>query len=513
MLALAVLAVAGWLAACAAVWAYVKFERGHAAASYTDLVLFPWRGAHFRAGLAHYYVERGETEIRLKRYVEGYRYLRAGLARLPADLTVRRTVATWELRFGLPYRALETLMGGVERAAHDLDYLKIVFALMLETREEDRVLTLAAEMLPARPDDALVHRFVALQAATAHYTRGRYTEAERILADWSLSQSLEGVVLQARCDWERGYPLLALARLETEIPRFPRRDELYVELIGLHRRLGHFEEARRMAVLRRLNDPAGPGPRISLLQMYRSSGDAAAEGRELEAFLRDFSQDPRMLTLLAWHAVETHQPALLERVCALARQQDFSQRAFNLARIELAMALQDYARARTLATAALTAVYEKEDDLPVRLRALRALALVGLGDTAAGRLELRAYKDNTHLHPSDLLNLGRQLRSLGLPDLAREFLVKVVNYDSLNEQALAELVRLDAGTGHRAGLAASLPKLLRFPKPPRAVLEETLLQLNAPGDGPLRTEVLAVLGRLPAAATPRRRRHRVGRRA
>jgi hypothetical protein len=497
--ALAVLVLAGWLLVTAAAWAFVRHTRGYTEARYLDLALFPLpaRAAHFRAGLGRHYLATGVLAMTRQDPAEGYPLLLAGLAHLPADLTARRTVAIHEIRLGLPHRALRTLESGAPYAIGDLDYLKVVFALMLENQEDDRAIALAGTLLPPQPDAVLAHRFVALQAATAHFHRGRYAAAERLLADWSLAQSLEGAILQARCDWERGYPELALVRLEGELPRFPRRDELYLELIGLHRKLGHYDEARRMALLRHLRDPAGPGPRISLIQSYHASGETAAELREQEIFLHEFRSDPRALTLLAWHAVDTLQPALMERVYAVAREMDHPRRAFHLARIELLLASQDYTRARTIATAALAGSFEPEDNLPLHLRALRALAVVALGDTVEGELELRAFRTTVRWRPGDLLHLARHLRLLGLPGLAREFVDHAVKFDSRNEMALAELVRLDAIAKNQDALAENLPRLLRFGKPPRAVLEEALLLLDPQTQASLRADVLSTLRRLP----------------
>ena len=497
--ALAVLALAGWLLATAGAWAFVCYARGYTEARYLDLALFPLpaRAAHFREGLGRHYLATGVLEMTRQNPTEGYRLLLAGLARLPADLTARRTVAIHEIRLGIPHRALRTLESGAPHAGGDLDYLKIAFALMLENQEDDRATALARILLPQQPDTILAHRFVALQAATAHFHRGRYAAAEHLIADWSLTQSLEGSILQARCDWERGYPHLALLRLEADLPYFPHRDELYLELISLHRKLGHYDAARRMALLRHFHDPAGPGPRISLIQSYHASGESVAELREQEIFLNEFRSDPRALTLLAWHAVDTLQPALMERVYAVAREMNHPRRAFHLARIELLLASQDYLRARTIATAALAGSFDAEDNLPDHLRALRALAVVALGDTVAGELELRAFRTTVRWRPGDLLHLARHLRLLGLPGLAREFVDHAVKFDSRNEMALAELVRLDAAANNQDGLAENLPRLLRFGKPPRAVLEEALLCLDPLTQAPLRAELTAALRRRP----------------
>src|SRR5581483_9477940 len=97
-----------------------------------------------------------------------------------ANLRARRTVALILVRYGLLPRAIDILVAGTKYQP-DLDYLKLMFGWMLEAEQDDRVVALAQEMLPPQPDASLLHRFVALQAATARYAQGRYDEAETLV--------------------------------------------------------------------------------------------------------------------------------------------------------------------------------------------------------------------------------------------------------------------------------------------------------------------------------------------
>ena len=499
-IALATIAVAGWLATAAGVWAFVKFDRGYTEARFLDLAFYPVRAEHYRTGLGQHYLKRGRTELEKKNYTTGYALLLAGLARVPDDVPARRLVAFTQVRFGRADQALKTLADGALLATADLDYLKLLFALLLESQEDDRVIALAQTLLPPQPDAVLTHQFVALQAATAHYQRGRYDEAERLLTAWHLADSLEGEILLAQCDWERGLPGLALRRLEGEVARFPDRDELYLQLVRFHRELGHQDEARRYALLRQLHAPTSPGAHLDLLHTYRASNDRVAEKRELEAYLTSFKSDPQALVLLAWFAVDTAQPALALRLRDLARSQNLPANAFNLARVQAALAAQEYRSALTLADTALREENEDNPNFTNTLNGLRALALFGLKETARAELLLGSFLGQAHLRAADALLLAKQLRLLGVPASARAVLERACIVDPLNQAALGELVRADAEAGDRAKLAEHLPKFLRLRKPSRPILEETLLHLEQPADAPLRDQIRAAL--TSASATP-----------
>ena len=499
-LALALLTLAGWLSAAAGVWAFVKLQRGYTDARYIDLVFYPWRQEDYRTGLGQHYLKTGRAALEKKNYREGYRLLQAGLTRVPNDVPGRRLLAYTQVHFGRADLALKTLAEGAELASADLDYLKLLFALLLETHEDERLIFLAKKLLPPEPDSVLTHQFIALQAATAHFERGRYDETERIVGEWRLGNSLEGAILLAKCDWERGYTDLAMVRLEREIARFPKRDELYLHLVRYHRSLGHADEARRYALLRQFNNPASPGPRIDLLHTYRSTDDLAAAQRELTTFLADFSADPSALILLAWFAVDTVQPALTARLTSLAHERSYPLNAFNLARVQANLAAQHYQVALDLA---LTALREENEDTPhlaSTLNALRCLALYGLKDFSRAELMLNSFLGHANLRASDAVFLAKQLLLAGATASARSVLDRASMLDPLNQAALGELVRLDASLGNRNKLAENLPKLLRLRKPSRAVLEETLLRLDRPADAPLRDQIRAALTR--ASATP-----------
>ena len=492
--------VAGWLTVTAGVWAFVRFERDYTAVSYLDLAFYPWRHEHYRTGLGEHYLKTGREALENKNYREGYALLQAGLSLVPNDVVGRRLLAYTQVRFGRADLALTTLAAGAELASADLDFLKLLFALLLETHEDDRLIALAQRLLPEKPDAVLTHQFVALQAATAHFERGRYDEAERIVADWGLANALEGSILLAKCDWERGYPDLAMLRVESEIARFPKRDELYLHLVRYHRELGHPAEARRYALLRQFNDPASPGPRIDLLHTFHATDDKAAEQRELNTYFADFSADPKALILLAWFAVDTVQPELAARLVSLARDRNFPLNAFNLARVQALLAAQQYQAALDLAVTAMRGETEDNGNIAATLNGLRCLALYGLKDFSRAELMLNSFLNQANLRAGDALLLAQQLRLLGATASARAVLDRATVLDPLNQAALAGLVRLDAEAGNRAKLAENLPKFLRMRKPSRAVLEECLLRLDQPADAPLRDQIRAALTR--ASATP-----------
>ncbi len=493
---LAVLAVAGWLGAAAAAWSFVKYRRGYTGVRFVDVAFFPLRAHHYRTGLGQHLLAQGRAELEKQRYREGYALLRAGLDRVPGDLGARREVAIMQARFGMVSHALDTLSAGAKEGRENFDYLQLMFGLLLEAQEDDRVVALAAELLPAVPDGKLAHQFIALQAATAHSNRGRYDDARGIVAAWNLESALEGQIRLAVAEWERGQREAAIRRLESQLERFPKRDELYLQLVRLTRDADRNADARRYALLRQFNQPDNPVPRIDLLLTYRATGDFAAERREIDAYLGIFRKNNPALLKLAGFAAETGQPELAARVAGEAAAQAFPPEPFLVARAQAHLVALDNRGAADLAKPPAAAPAGPADYSRQLLDGLHALALLGLGEVSAGELLITKFADETRIRGNDAVLFAKRLLALGSTASARRLLDRACALDPLHQPALTELVRLDANAGNRAGLLEHLPKLLRMRRPPRQLLEECLLRLDQAEDTALRAQVKAAIEKI-----------------
>ncbi|MDB6114357.1 MAG: hypothetical protein JWQ62_1302 [Lacunisphaera sp.] len=500
---LLLLALAGWLAAAGVVYAFVRVRHEFSAASYWNLA-WPPRWPEHRRALGQHYLARGRTALAAGNFIDAAQDFGAGVRRVPDDRPARRELAMIYLRFGQPHAALDLLAVGLDEARGDLDYLKLAFGLLDETQEDARILELAQKYLPAAPDEILAHQFIALQAATACFHRGNYDAAEKTIADWRLDRSLEGQLLLARCDWERGYPDLALVRLEQQRERFPTRDELPLQLIRFHRELGHNEQALDEALLRHVADPASPGPRIDLLYAWQKKNDLPRLHREVESYLQDNAADPNALLLLAWFAADTRDLALARRVRDLAAARGFPLSGHELVLVQILVTRGDYREALAAAEVALQGPAGREPRFAAVLSGLRALACFGAGDPVNGEGYLRPFLLREHLRASDALLLAGHLNEIGARPQARRVLLTAVLNDPMNQAALTELVRLETTAATPAGLEEYLPRLLAMRKPSRAVLQEAYLKLDeaTPARAALRHSIKRALANSPTTPEP-----------
>jgi hypothetical protein len=533
---LGVSAVAAWLLGAAAIWSLLRYQRGWESAPYWQVAFMPVRMDTFRLSLGRFYAARGVAEIEGKNYLAGRELLLAGLRHARTDLTVRRTVATQLAQiFGLPQRAIDVLADGLPYDP-DLDYLVLTFGWMREARQLTRILELTRRMLPVVPDGNLAHQFIALQEAMVHFDYGRFGEAEEVINAWGLQNSLEGQIVLARCEWERGREDAALQRLEREIGRFGKRDELYAELVRLNRRAGKYEPARRFALLRQFNDPRSAGPRLDLLQGYIDTNEQAAREREVTSYLAMFGGDQLAILMLARFAAQIGDEPLLERVMALAQEKGYRVEAVRMFQGLSAVLAGNYPRALEILlpperparpapapvaakvpagegakagegtkAGAATAGDAAEAPAPVVPRpplwaGLRAAALFGAGQRLEGATELKQLADRFPPLGWEGLLVAREVRRAGGAAAALPLLRRICEIDSLNEDSRAELVRFELEAGDRAALTAALEKVLTQARPPRALLEEVLLRLQRPADNELIARLRSALQS--SAATP-----------
>jgi predicted Zn-dependent protease len=463
------LAAAGcWLAVAFGAWWLVKYHRHIPGVSYADL-LWPGRWPVYRVSEGNYFIARAGELLRHGEANAALHHLRAGLARVPAHARGRTTLAELYLACRRPDLAQSVLLDGLRHLADDPAYLRATLSLLLEFQEDAKLLTVAERLLAA-PGNSDSHALAATFAATAAYYRGNYDRAEDFIVRHQLQESNDGALLLARLEWARGYPELALLRLDELISRQPGHDGARALLAGYYRDLGRTPELASALVERLASDPLAPAPRIEYLQLHHQRGDPARLERDAAAYLGQFQHDPAALLLLADFAARTGRPALARRVqeILIARRETHGAAALLVAEAHLVAG--EYP-----ATLALVAGYERDhpewsEQFAAIGHGLRAVAHCGLGRTDDARLDLNHLLAGKNIRADNLVAVSNRLAALGARDLARAALSRAVEADPLNQAALTSLLRLELDTGNIAALPAHLDRYLSMRQPSREIL-------------------------------------------
>lgn len=468
-----------WLASTFSAWLFVKYHHGFLEVRYVDL-LWPGRWPHYRTSEGNYYIAQAEVLLQKGETTPALHRLRTGIGKAPANTKGRTMLARLYLAYRRPDLARELLLDGLRHAPTDPAYLQTTLSFLLEFQEDARLLEVTSRLLAApAATNAACRPLAATYAATAAYYHGNYDQAEDLINQHHLRDSVDGAILLARLEWERGYPELALLSMNELLSRYPDHDNARVLLAGYYRSLGRISEWESAIVQRLVSDPLAAAPRIAYLYLHHQRGDHARLERETGSYLSQFQHDATALLLLADFAANTGRPALARQV-----QEVFSSRNENNGAPALLVAEAHLVAGEYQAALDLISVYTRQypewtSQFSSVFNGLQAVALYGLGKNDEARLYLDHLLTQKNLRADNLVAVSNRLAALGARDLSLSTLQRAVEADPLNQAALAGLIRLELDTGPLAALPAHLDRFMHTRKPSREILSRAYETLGS----------------------------------
>ncbi|HEY0945341.1 MAG TPA: tetratricopeptide repeat protein [Opitutaceae bacterium] len=475
---LAVLAVAGYAGLAAGAYGFVKYRRGVTEVRFLDILL-PTRWPEYQKARGNHHVLRAQEQLKAGRYREAFQNLRVGLTRSPAHREGRLLLAQFFVASRRPDLAQRTLLEGVAYHENDVDYLKAVFSFLLQHEEDAEVISLAQRLLAAGPDATERNRLVVLAAASAQYFRGNYDLAESQLEKHRVGATRDGRLLIARIQWERGHRELAVQLLRALAGELPRDNEIYGTLVSYLRDLGRDSEARRVSLVRQLDDPRNARARIDVLYAYQKDGDTARAAAAVAELLRDFGNDQDALLALAEFAANTGDVALAQRVYELCRTQDAAGDRVAFMAVEARIVARDYQSALEAIDDLLKTHPEWDKHYASVLSGLQAIAFCGRGDAEAAQRALGSFLAQPNLRVENLLAVSNRLLAVGARAQARQVLAQASAADPRNQAALTNLIKLDLATDNTDALPANVRRLLTTRKPAPEVLRAAYRKLGS----------------------------------
>lgn len=468
----AVLIAIGWLSSGLFLYLFFKYKRNYDEASYVKMLILPLRYEEHRKEMGDYHIEKAKELLEEGEYSSALTFLRAGVMRSSANVEGRMILADFYLSgYRRPELAIELLRQGAPYGYQNMDYIRGTVRLMLQQQEDIQLLELADEFLPKLEKTEDAARLLALGAASAAFYRGMYDHAETLIEEFDLEQSPEGIILKSKILNARGQTENAIVLLESNTGRFASRELLYMELIRTYREAENFDKARRYAILRNLNNPLNPGPRIELLHAYAYSDQKDRLDIEIDNFIDQFGTEQNSLALLAEFGAKTGNPELNRRVYNLAIQNNLDLSLFSFLVIEAENNAGNYREALDL----IDQITEENpawlDNKTAIFSALRAVAYFGDGQDAKGGIYLRDILQSPNVRVQTLLAVSRNLKKLGQLEEARSLFLAAYEESPENQGALTELMRLDIELGRIDDLKEKLENLLSMRRPPYDLLQ------------------------------------------
>lgn len=478
MLSVFALGVASALGLTLAAWVYVYSYKGVKEVGYLHIAL-PWRWDEYRVIRGAHYVAKAKEMIATAQWRGAYLNLRVGLLKDPANKEGRLLLAQFYSMLRRFELAEQTLIEGMDYHRSDDAYFQAALQFLLQLQNDERVISLAGDALAEPGASVMRKRTAALYAGMAHTYRGNYDRAEDLVVAHRLEETREGRMLAARIEWERGYPELALLKLEQLRAGLPADDEVAGLLAGYYRDLGRLDEARRLNLLRQVANRGAPQPRIELLKLLAQEGDEAAAQREVEDVMGHFHNDGPALVALAEYAANRGDTVLVRRIYEHCKAADLPWDVAAVLTVESCIVAGKFQEGLDLARELLRENPEWSRRHYALFNGLQAIALHGLGDHDAARLFMKNFLGQANIRSEQLASVSGRLAAVGAADEARELLARAVQDDPHNQAALTKLIELDLKAGRLDEVPAAVRKLLTMRKPPTALLARVRDELGS----------------------------------
>ena len=440
------------------------------------------RSAHlYRKG--EYYVSVAKEALARQDYAEFSRYIGTGAQLSPANLEAQRLCADLFFAFQRPLDAYQLLEESLVFAKQDREYFRQYVQRCFMLDQDARLIATATKHLgdPAVAED--IRADLRLAAAQAHFLRGDFADAARLIKEHRLDQTADGYLLNCQLLWESGDRTGALAELDAALAVFPAGVRLLEMKARWLKESGELARAKDTLDLLAISQPGRPGPLIQSL--YLLPGDAERARREalLEKIIAAFGNQEQPMLDLARFGNDTSDVALTARLAKLALERKFGNRVrFDLVHVEC---LLNAGRAREtiLLVDALYKQAERDQwvaETRMAFDALRTIAYFADGQTEIGSINLQKLLQHRKVPPQVLVAASRKLIAARRYDEANEVLIQAHLQNETNQAILMQIVRLKLDHPLiSADLETYLRRLMLNRRPSPEVLRAALRRLGS----------------------------------
>ncbi len=440
------------------------------------------RSAHlYRKG--EYYVGVAKEALARRDYAEFARYIGTGAQLSPANLEAQRLCADLFFAFQRPLDAYQLLEESLVFAKQDREYFRQYVQRCFMLDQDARLIATATKHL-ADPEVAeAIRADLRLAAAQAHFLRGDFADAARLIKDHRLDQTADGYLLNCQLLWESGDRSGALAELDGALAAFPAGVRLLEMKARWLKESGEFARAKDTLDLLIISQPGRPGPLIQSLTLLPGEEGRLRREALTEKIIATFGNQEQPMLDLARFGNDTADVALTARLAKLAVERKFGNRVrFDLVHVEC---LLNAGRAREtiLLVDALYKQAEQDQwvaETRMAFDALRTIAYFADGQTEIGSINLQKLLQHRKVPPQVLVAASRKLIAAKRYDEANEVLIQAHLQNETNQAVLMQIVQLKLDHPRiSADLETYLRRLMLNRRPSPEVLRAALRRLGS----------------------------------
>jgi len=440
------------------------------------------RSAHlYRKG--EYFVSVAKAALTRQDYAEFARYIGTGAQLSPANLEAQRLCADLFFQFQRPLDAYKLLEESLEFAKKDKGYFRQYIDRCFLFDQDARLIATATKFLEDKEVAPEIKADLQLAAAQAHFLRGNFTEASKLIKDHQLDQTADGFLLNCQILWESGDRAGALAELDAALAAYPAGLRLLATKAFWLKEQGELSRAKDCLDLMDVSAPGKPEPLIQSLNVLPGEANRAARAAIIEKTIGIFGNQERPMLDLARFGNEVADVALTARLAKLAKDRRFANRVrFDLVHVE---SLLNAGRAREtiLLVDDLYKQAERDQWVPetrMSFEALRTIAYFADGQTEIGSINLQKLMQNRKVPPQILISASRKLIIAKRYDEANDVLIQAHLQNETNQAVLQQIVQLKLDHPRiAADLETYLRRLMENRRPSKEVLQAALRRLGS----------------------------------
>jgi uncharacterized protein HemY len=440
------------------------------------------RSAHlYRKG--EYFVSVAKDALARQDYAEFARYIGTGAQLTPSNLEAQRLCADLFFAFQRPLDAYQLLEESLVFAKQDREYFRQYVQRCFMLDQDARLIATATKHL-ADPEVAEdIRADLRLAAAQAHFLRGDFADAARLIKEYRLDQTADGYLLNCQLLWESGDRSGSLAELDAALAVFPAGVRLLEMKARWLKDSGEFNRAQDTLDLLAISQPGRPGPLIQSLYLLPGEANRARRAALTEKIVATFGNQEQTMLDLARFGNDTADVALTTRLAKLALERKFGNRVrFDLVHVEC---LLNAGRAREtiLLVDALYKQAERDQwvaETRMAFDALRTIAYFADGQTDIGSINLQKLLQHRKVPPQVLVAASRKLIAAKRYDEANEVLIQAHLQNETNQAVLMQIVSLKLDHPRiAADLETYLRRLMLNRRPSPEVLRAALRRLGS----------------------------------
>ena len=440
------------------------------------------RSAHlYRKG--EYYVSVAKAALARQDYAEFAKYIGTGAQLTPANLEAQRLCADLFFAFQRPLDGYQLLEESLGFAKKDQEYFRQYVYRCFMLDQDARLIATAAKYVGDPELSPEIRADLLLASAQAHFLRGNFTEAAKLIKDHRLDQVAEGYLLNCQILWESGDRKGALAELDAALAAYPGTARLLEIKTRWLKDTGNLTGAKDCLDLLAISQPDKPGPLIQSLYLLPGEANRARREALIEKAVGRFGNYEQAMLDLARFGNDTMDSALTSRLAKLAKERRFTNRVrFDLVHVEC---LLNAGRARETILLVDELYKQAERDQWVAetrmaFEALRTIAYFADGQTEIGSINLQKLMQNRGVPPQVLIAASRKLIAARRYDEANDVLSQAHLQNESNQAVLMHIVQLKLDHPRiAADLETYLRRLMQNRRPSKEVLGAALRKLGS----------------------------------